>query len=482
MRILTWNVNGLATTLQYHPWHEKKSYKFLLDTLGADIICLQEVKCQRSKLTRDMAIVSGYNAYHSFSKAKLGYSGTAVYVKDHLPLPVKVSEGITGVLDKTANEEMTQFVNTLATPAETLDAEGRCIILDFDVFILFNIYFPNYASEARGVFIMDYYACVRKRIDMYLAKGKQVILVGDVNAVHEELDHCDPKESMRVNNLEDFKDLPHRRWVDELIDPKGPLIDMARHFHPNRRGMFTCWNTRINARPANYGTRIDYVLASKGLKDRFIYADIQSDVMGSDHCPVYADFDITPDTLPQGDESSALLTTNFSEFSNKQKKLHSYFTAKSNTTSSSSSSSLSNAATTTTTTTTTTSSSLSSASGEQSKRRNNSNTETRTTTKKQKGLDAFFIKENKDQAYYCIDKQDFNNNDKAAWSTLFRPPQVPKCRGHNETCVERTVTKKGPNLGRVFYLCPKPVGPQDGPKELYSCNFFAWKQQSSKEK
>lgn len=197
-----------------------------------------------------MAIVPGYNAYFSFSKVKLGYSGVAVYIKDHIPLPIQAYEGITGILSQEKD-----FVYDLNTPAHILDAEGRCLVLEFEFFVLFNIYFPNESNETRTEFKMDYHYCVQKRIDHYLKRGKQVMLVGDLNALHEEIDHCDPVQSMKDHEILDFKDLPQRRWLDEIIDPKGPLIDMTRYYHPDRKKMFTCWNTRINARPSNFGKK-----------------------------------------------------------------------------------------------------------------------------------------------------------------------------------------------------------------------------------
>ncbi|EIE88801.1 hypothetical protein RO3G_13512 [Rhizopus delemar RA 99-880] len=359
-----------------------------------------------------MALVPGYDAYFSFSKAKLGYSGVSVYVKSEIGLPKASLEGITGILQNRPFDA--DFLKTLQTPADALDAEGRCIILEFECLVLINIYFPNFASEARGEFIMDYYGCVQKRIEDYLAKGQQVVLVGDVNAVHDTIDHCDPKESMRQHGLKDFKDLPHRRWVDRLIGPQGSMIDMARYYHPDRKGMFTCWNTRINARPANYGTRIDYVLASHGLQPRFVYADIQPQIIGSDHCPVYADFAIDPEQMrcAQPDTTSPLLTTNFPEFSRAPP-----------------------------------------------------------VNRSQEDLWGHGPKDWVDDLPEIKDKQ------VTAWSALFQAPERPRCSGHDAPCLERTVTKKGKNLGRTFYVCSKPVGPQDGPKEHYSCHHFSWKHQ-----
>lgn len=183
-----------------------------------------------------MALVPDYQAYFSFSKVKLGYSGVAVYVKDTCVQPRRTYEGITGILD--ANDD--GFEYDLETPAGQLDSEGRCIILDFGFFVLFNVYFPNDSEGTRIEFKMDYHRCVEQRIQQFLSRGRHVLLVGDINAVHEEMDHCDPKQSMKENEIADFKDLPHRRWLDNIIDPKGPLIDTTRFYHPDRQKMFTC--------------------------------------------------------------------------------------------------------------------------------------------------------------------------------------------------------------------------------------------------
>ncbi|CAO3699815.1 unnamed protein product [Rhizopus stolonifer] len=362
-------------------------------------------------MTRDMAIVPGYDAYFSFSKVKLGYSGVCIYVKQDIVRPA-CYEGITGLLDQ--KPCMNEFLATLQTPAEQLDAEGRCLILDFQSLVLLNIYFPNLNNSDRLEFVMDYYACVRKRIDIHLAEGREVVLVGDVNAVHEELDHCDPLSG----GLDDFKDLPNRRWLDALIAPRGPLIDTTRYHHPNRPKMFTCWNTKMNARPANFGTRIDYILVSSGIQH--LFSDIQPSIMGSDHCPVYADLHLQLNHSCL--KPSALLTTQWPEFS--QKKISSYFT------------------------------------------KSTLNKELHKVTKTSK------LESNKKKVSQVVlnEKQVV-----AEWNSLFRPRETPKCVGHNESCLERTVTKKGQNLGRIFYICSKPLGPQDGPKDQISCNHFSWK-------
>ncbi|KAF7731627.1 Class II abasic (AP) endonuclease [Apophysomyces ossiformis] len=436
-------------------------------------------------MPRDMAIVPGYDAYFSFPKSKHGYSGVAVYVRQPL-IPQLVQEGIVG--------DDPLIAAGLGTPPEVLDAEGRCIVMDFKLFVLFNVYFPNDGSEARRDFKMDYHHCARRRIDAYLQQGRHVILAGDINAVHEEIDHCDPKKSMKDHGITNFKELPHREWVDQIIAPKGPLMDTTRMYHPSRKGMFT-W------------TRIDYILASEGLKQWSESADTQPDILGSDHCPVYLKLkeEITTEEgvtrlrewmQPSEPEASALLTTNWNEFSNRQKKLLTYFAKGGKT-----------ATVTATETTIPTKPSLSQITdirpnlskhipSPQKRPR-----ETKDVTG-QSRLQSFFCKKAKKEdkqeeeaianipteQLSCAQKNDVldpswleeiegKETKKQVWSSLFMPRVVPRCRAHNEPCKEFTVNKKGPNQGRRFYVCSRPVGPQeqDGSSNEYKCNFFQWK-------
>ncbi|KAI8971766.1 Endonuclease/exonuclease/phosphatase [Mycotypha africana] len=481
-----------------------------------------------------MALVPGYQAYFSFSKAKLGYSGVVVYVKeDTMIQPYHVYEGITGILDTKKQHHDDAFDYNFNTPAHQLDAEGRCIILDFGYFILFNVYFPHESDETRSEFKMDYHRCVQKRIDIYLQQGKQVILVGDINAVHEEIDHCDPKQSMKEHGIDDFKDLPHRRWIDNMIAPKGPLIDMTRYFHPQRQKMFTCWNTRLNSRPSNFGTRIDYILTSEGMKKHFKYSDIQADIMGSDHCPVYADFAPIPEVLNDEKQykvnnGSPLLSMNFAEFRH-QEKLFNYFS----TGNKPAASNIAAIATVTSTTDVAFPSTVTGSSIVNSQKRSiessspinpdssrlkrfkaseksSSPTNSR-TIKNNKRIDLFFQKKptspqkspqataetNIAATTIPVNRSDSQSDSdhsrrldtftfippnedttKKAWTSIFQTPEIPKCKGHGLPCLERTVTKKGPNLGRVFYICSKPKGPEGAPPDEYQeyqCDFFLWK-------
>jgi AP endonuclease-2 len=234
------------------------------------------------------------------------------------------------------------------------------------------------------------------------------------------------------------------------------------------------------------------VLASKGLEPWFKYSDIQPDIMGSDHCPVYADFLPFDQQYDEGEDasSSPLLTSNFPEFKQKNN-LRNYFTQPSSSPSIFKSSPSSSPSSTqhTLSPTNTSSSSV--------KRSLPSTSHlSPSPTKKSKSgiIESFFVKKPKDTTKeqviteeevdidVLISKAEAKQVTAKSWTSLFQAPQIPRCKEHNEPCVERTVTKKGPNFGRVFYLCAKPVGPKDGPKSQYSCNYFQWKQQQQKKK
>ncbi|KAG0277373.1 Class II abasic (AP) endonuclease [Linnemannia exigua] len=329
MKFMTWNVNGIRTLTQYHPYCDDlhKNYREILDFLGADIICLQETKISRSKLDTDIALVPGYDSYWSFHRTKSGYSGVVIYIKDHIKL-LGAEEGISGILsgyipapllsrvkdieqgsmdgdgeserddehlsgsNGAAGTQRLSFERTVAdtmTQFPELDSEGRGLILDFGLFVLFNLYCPNETDSQRRPFKMAYYHLLESRVRDLIARGKEVIVMGDMNVIPTELDHCDPEKWKKECGESDFGNTEPRIWFNAFLAPKGPLTDLYRVFHKDERGAFTCWNTKINARPSNYGTRLDYILVTENLLPWFKSCDRQPQVVGSDHCPVVAE-------------------------------------------------------------------------------------------------------------------------------------------------------------------------------------------------
>ena len=179
--------------------------------------------------------------------------------------------------------------------AIALDSEGRCIILEFPAFVLLGTYCPANRDETRDEFRLGFLNILDARIRNLVAMGKRVIWTGDLNISREELDTAAAEESMRKNGMDgqEYVSTPSRRIFNQLLvggkvlgkrdeGRESPILwDICRGFHEDRKGMFTCWETKINARPGNYGARIDYVLCSAGMKDWFLESNIQEGLMVS---------------------------------------------------------------------------------------------------------------------------------------------------------------------------------------------------------
>jgi len=188
--------------------------------------------------------------------------------------------------------------------AATLDSEGRCVIIEFPAFVLIGVYCPANRDETRDEFRIGFLNALDARVRNLTANGKKVFLTGDMNIIREEMDTAKAEEHARKQGitLEQYISTPARRMFNQLIvggkvigerdeGRESPVLwDICRGFHPTRKGMFTCWEQKINARPGNFGSRIDYVLCSIGCKEWFRDSNIQEGLMGSDHCPVYAVF------------------------------------------------------------------------------------------------------------------------------------------------------------------------------------------------
>ncbi|KAI0085805.1 Endonuclease/exonuclease/phosphatase [Irpex rosettiformis] len=309
MRILSWNINGIRTLPKYHPWNTFKEFEGILDELNADIICFQELKYSRQALPRDVAMPSNYGSFFSFPTTKGGYSGVAVYARSNTATPLKAEEGLSGKLQPktplTTLERISSHypsVNDIdlfpdekgKIPASfnALDSEGRGLVLDFGLFVLINVYCPNETSDARTSFKMNYHLLLEERVRILMQEGREVIVLGDMNICATPADHCD---GHLPSNANAFWEHPARQWFQKWLHPQGPMIDVVRTYWPERKGMFTCWNTKIQARETNYGTRVDYILVSPGLLKWIKHGDIQPSLKGSDHCPIYIDLydDIT---------------------------------------------------------------------------------------------------------------------------------------------------------------------------------------------
>ncbi|KDQ51066.1 hypothetical protein JAAARDRAFT_164138 [Jaapia argillacea MUCL 33604] len=358
MRILSWNINGVRTLPQYHPWNTFKSFEGILEELKADIICFQEMKTSRSGIERTAAIPGVFDSFFSFPVNKGGYSGVAVYTDSRHVVPLKAEEGLSGKLQPkpplTSEERVSSSypyaheMDLMAdedgnTPSNfiDLDSEGRALAVDFGLFVLINVYCPNQTSEARLSFKMNYHLLLQERVRKLVEQEKrEVIVVGDMNICATPLDHCD---GHLPSNSSNFWEHPTRAWFRDWIGPEGPMVDVVRKFWPERKDMYTCWNTKISARESNYGTRVDYILTTKGLLKWIKHGDIQPSIKGSDHCPIFIDLfdEITSESgetvvlqevmkFGDGREVPRLAAKYWNEFSGKQKLLSSFFGKRSN--------------------------------------------------------------------------------------------------------------------------------------------------------
>ena len=247
-RLLSWNVNGIRAIYKkgFLDWFKKEN---------PDILCLQETKAHPEQLPDELKDVDGYKSYFS-SAEKKGYSGVVTYTKEN---PSNVKNGI-GI--------------------KKFDSEGRFIITEFKEFILFNIYFPNgKASKERLQYKMDFYEAFLKHCKKLLKQGKKIVVCGDVNTAHEEIDLARPKENSNTSGF-----LPEERsWIDKFI--AAGFIDTFRMFNKEPEN-YTWWDMITRARERNVGWRIDYFYASENLISNIKSASIHSTIMGSDHCPV----------------------------------------------------------------------------------------------------------------------------------------------------------------------------------------------------
>ncbi|KZM23311.1 DNA-(apurinic or apyrimidinic site) lyase [Ascochyta rabiei] len=317
VRITTWNVNGIRNPFGYEPWRKNRTFSAMFDILETDIIIMQELKIQRKDLTDDMVLVPGWDCYFSLPKHKKGYSGVGIYTRQSACAPVRAEEGLLGVLcppgsstpyrerpesDSIGGYPSLARIEALGVDPAALDAEGRCLVLEFPAFVLFGVYSPANSNGLRDNFRYGFLDMLDTRIRNLTKMGKNVILTGDLNVSRDLIDTAKAEDNMKAEGMthSEYLSTPNRRIFNQLLlngivpgerdeDREEPVLyDLCREFHPHREGMYTHWEQKINARPGNFGSRIDFVLCSIRIKDWFQESNIQEGLMGSDHCPVYA--------------------------------------------------------------------------------------------------------------------------------------------------------------------------------------------------
>jgi len=405
---------------------------------------------------------------------------------------------------------------------------------------------------------MNYYFLLQERVRLLIEEGRDVIVLGDLNSCPAPIDHA---EGNLPKHRDNFYESPHRSWIRDWIGPNGPLVDIVRERWPNREGMFTCWNTKIGARDGNYGTRIDLILITPGLRKWIRDGDIQPLVKGSDHCPVYVDLhesitengteirlrDLlhTPDATGSR-EVPRICARMWDEYSSKQTLLSTFFTKRSTSAST-------NATTAISPIGAVKPPALPHCVQEQPSPPHSSEviavtggsdpgTKKRKATlddsgqvkrakvdrDKQSKLSSFFQKPTSSQVASAdangrkasqsdedlADAQFLRDvkiatilsqegstgsassskpsrvESKEAWSSLLTPLQAPNCIVHGEPSKQFTVNKPGPNKGKTFFVCSRPVGPgydmgkskreRSEVNNEYRCNFFQWAHEARK--
>lgn len=251
MRLISWNVNGIRACV-------KKGFLDYFNDIDADIFCIQESKLQEGQIELDL---EGYYQYWNYA-VKKGYSGTAVFTKQE---PISVQYGL---------------------DIEEHDQEGRVITLEFDKFYLVNVYTPNSQRElARIDYRMEWEDVFRAYLKE-LDNKKPVVLCGDLNVAHNEIDLKNPQSNKRSAGFSDEE----RGKITELLE--AGFVDSFRYLYPDKEDAYTWWSYITRARERNAGWRIDYFIVSEKLKESIKEAEIHSDIMGSDHCPVFLELEI----------------------------------------------------------------------------------------------------------------------------------------------------------------------------------------------
>ena len=245
LKLISWNVNGIRACCD-------KGFREEFERLDADFFCLQETKMQAGQLDLQF---EGYQSYWNYAEKK-GYSGTAIFTR-HQPLSVAYGIGV-----------------------DEHDHEGRVITLEMENFYLITVYVPN---SQDGLKRLDYRMTWEDDFLAYLKKleeKKPVVVCGDLNVAHQEIDLKNPKSNRKNAGFTDEERAKFTQWLN------AGFTDTFRHFYPDQKDIYSWWSYRFKAREKNAGWRIDYFVTSRSLNDKLVDAKIHTDVLGSDHCPV----------------------------------------------------------------------------------------------------------------------------------------------------------------------------------------------------
>lgn len=250
MKIVSWNINGIRAAV-------KKGFIDWMNEAKPDVVCLQEIKADEGQIPKEILNLDGYQGFYHSCTIKKGYSGVAVLTR-HTPQNVNKNIGV-----------------------EEFDGEGRILEVDFGAFILYGIYFPNGGREnSRVPFKLRFYDTLFARLEQQRAAGRKIVVCGDYNIAHHEIDLARPKENVKTTGF-----LPEERVKLDWMAEKG-WLDTFREFYPDEPQKYSYWDQITRARERNVGWRIDYHWITPDLRPSLKNAWISDDVMGSDHAPV----------------------------------------------------------------------------------------------------------------------------------------------------------------------------------------------------
>lgn len=514
LKITTFNVNGIRSIRDYYAQSKLNgclNFSQFLDTFESDILCFQEHKTNEAvKLSQDLSCPPRYQAFYVFPKQprKIGYSGVVTFVKESSPWrPIAWFDGFSGLNDGKLTDSPLLRQHFEIDELRELDSEARCIITDHLHFYLINCYFPNDSGEHRNEFRHRFYFAIQLRcLDLVKTHGKAVLLVGDINISYHPLDHCeyapafkrifpsgfDIADFLKGNQpssqelLNEFYANPMRKWLAEWLylksnssagivaDENTAWRDCFRAVKPfsEFHDQYTCWNTQISARGSNYGTRIDAIFTCGPLFAddslvRLVDSNIMPQVMGSDHCPVFAEFAFDEAFLQVNDETLQSLQLKRGNIARSFGRMDEFFKKRT-------------------------------AEGvietepivepvkaieEQPKKtkpgpstildyfsaKKTTKTQVTTTSETSKTVVTTEAIEANNSDHIVVSESIAET--KEAWSSVFTKRVAPLCHHGRESVLNR-VKKAGPNRGRSFYACARPVGPPGDPNSR--CDFFQW--------
>lgn len=259
MLISTWNVNGLRSVIN-------KNFFDYLETYSPDVLCLQEIKSFKKDVEKSLEKITDDYDYVLNSATRAGYSGTAIFVKK--------------------NKSFENYKYNLGIDDEKYDCEGRLTIVENDDYQIFNGYFPNGKDDhSRVEYKLEFSYEVLKRA-LKNKKNKIVLITGDINTAHTEIDLKNPKANQNTTGF-----LPiERAYIDDVL--KNGFVDVFRHHNPELKDAYTWWTYRNNCREKNVGWRLDYFFINEEALHLVKKIEIKKDVLGSDHCPVHLEIDV----------------------------------------------------------------------------------------------------------------------------------------------------------------------------------------------